>query len=123
MLSVPAATPIAASPNEISCATLTTDWKPEPHSRLMLSAGVPSGTSHLSAVCRARYAASGEVCCTLPTHTVSTAEAGVLEDESAAFVARYESSVAEKFLSLPPNAPNGVRLAPTMKRRVMTVNL
>ena len=51
--SAPPATPIDASPILISCATLTHDWKPEPHRRLMLSAGVGVGTPDLSATCRA----------------------------------------------------------------------
>mmetsp|Transcript_51653 Transcript_51653/g.135775 ORF Transcript_51653/g.135775 Transcript_51653/m.135775 type:complete len:267 (-) Transcript_51653:14-814(-) len=117
MLSAPAATPTSASPSAISCATFTTDWKPEPHSRLTLSAGVSISMPDLSATCRAMYAASFDVCDTLPTTTVSTALAGTLPAASAALVACTARSVALNFVSLPPNAPNAVRFAATMKVR------
>ena len=96
---------------------LTTDWKPLPHSRLMLSAGVSVAMSHFSATCRARYAASGDVCCTFPMHTLSTAEGLTFAAERAAAVALTARSVAVRPFSLPPNAPNGVRFAPTMNKR------
>ena len=117
--SVPAATPTAASPMRISCATFTQLWNPLPHSLLMLRQDTGVGMPFLSATCRAKYAASGDVCCTLPTTTVSTISAGTLPAPSAPRVACTARSVAVMPLSAPPKAPKAVRLPATMKIRDM----
>lgn len=115
MLSVPPASATDAWPSRISCAALTTAWKPEPQSRLTVSAGVAIGTPARSATWRARYAASRDVCTTLPKTTQSTCSARALFGAaSTALLASTPRSVAVACFSLPPNVPKGVRFAATI---------
>ena len=51
---------------------------------------------------------------TLPTKTLSTIDGSTLPVDNADFVAIVASSVADNFLSDPPNDPNGVLFAATM---------
>ena len=44
MFSMPPASARRDSPRRIICAAETTDWMPEPQSRLTVSAGVSTGT-------------------------------------------------------------------------------
>ena len=53
MFSMPPATARRDSPSRIICAADTTDWMPEPQSRLTVSAGVSTGAPALSATWRA----------------------------------------------------------------------
>jgi len=54
MLSVPPHSATSASPSMISIAPLTMAWKPEPHSRFSVSAGVSMGSPALRPMWRAR---------------------------------------------------------------------
>jgi hypothetical protein len=44
MFSMPPAMPHSLMPAQISCATLTMAWAPEPHTRLTVSAGTSTGS-------------------------------------------------------------------------------
>ena len=45
-----------------TCAPLTMDWNPDPHSLLTVRAGTDTGMSDLRAICLARYISPPEVC-------------------------------------------------------------
>ena len=115
MFSLPPHMTTFASPNLIDLAPCITVSKPEPHSRLIVNAGTPTGTPTLSPTCRARYAASELDWITLPKYTASMVDGSILPLVMADFVDTTPSSVAVRDLSDPPKAPNGVRLAATMK--------
>eukprot|EP01137_Pigoraptor_chileana_P003279 Opistho-2@43240 len=115
MFSVPAARTTEASPARISWAPLITLWKPDPHRRFTVRAVEGMPTPLRSPTWRERYAASEEVCATLPTMTESTMSGRIFAEAKAALDASTARSVAVRCFSLPPNVPKAVRLAATMK--------
>eukprot|EP00979_Chaetoceros_neogracilis_P018375 scaffold10581_cov155-Chaetoceros_neogracile.AAC.1 len=58
---------------------------------------------------------SAEDWITFPTKTESTTEGSTLPASNADFVAIVAKSVAERCFNDPPNDPNGVRFAATIK--------
>ena len=100
----------------LTWAPLTTDWKPDPQRRLMVSAGTGMGIPHRSKTCLEMYGASfEELLNTLPIITESTSSGATLADCRAAFAATSCKSTHVLSANFPPKVPNGVRLAPTIK--------
>ena len=112
---MPPATATSASPARISAAASMIALSPEPQTRLMVVAEVPSGRPALSSAWRAG-ACPTPACRTWPIRTSSIwAVAGSRPARStAARMATPPSSVAGTVLSAPPNLPIGVRAALTM---------
>ena len=129
---MPPATATSASPARISAAASMIALSPEPQTRLMVVALVPSGSPARSSAWRAG-ACPTPAWSTWPIRTSSIgAVAGSRPARStAARIATPPSSVAGTALSAPPNLPIGVRAALTMKTcpfgpesgRVMRPNL
>ncbi len=114
MFSIPPASARRDSPSRIICAAETTDWMPEPHSRLTVSAGVSIGTPAFSPTWRAPYSASPEVCKALPMTTWSTHSGLAPARSRAARDACAPNSRAETSLKSPTYSRMGVRAPPTM---------
>merc|ERR1719431_771067 len=101
-------------PNSTSWTAFTTAWNPDPHSLLTVSAVDEMGTPAFKPMCRARYAASDELCMTLPNMTDFTCVGSSCASSNTAVVDFTARSVADTSLKAPPNAPNAVRRAPQM---------
>jgi hypothetical protein len=86
-----------------------------PHNLLILNEGVLIAAPDFNATWRDKYAASELDCITLPTKHSSIAEAGTFASAIAALDAWTAKSVALNNFNLPPKAPKGVLLAPTIK--------
>ena len=82
---------------------------PEPQRRLMLSAGTASFMSFLSATCRAMYAASGDVCCTEPTTTVSMP---LLLAQSESHAQSFQANGEAGVYSAPAGTSHRIRARP-----------
>src|SRR5438876_3810466 len=87
--------------------------RPEPQSRLTVSAGASFGMPDLRPMWRAKYTASPDVWRTLPKMTWSICFGSTLDFSSAPFAAMMPRSVAEVSRSAPPYVPKAVR-APSM---------
>src|SRR2546422_1047920 len=95
MFSAPPARTNSAWPSWISCAPRRIACRPEPHSRLIVSAGTSFGTPDLSPMWRAKYTASPDVWRTLPKMTWSICFGSTLDFSSAPFAAMTPRSVAD----------------------------
>ncbi len=114
MFSMPPASARRDSPSLIIWAAVTSDWMPDPHSRLTVSAGVSIGRPALRPTWRAPYRASPEVCMALPMTTWST-QAGCTPLRCRAPRAAWPpSSRAETSLKSPTYSRIGVRAPPTI---------
>ena len=96
-----------------ACAASITAFRPEPHTALMVSAGVSLVMPDFISAWRAGFwpapAAS-----TWPMMTSPTWSGPILARSSAALMARAPNSVAGTLASEPPNLPTAVRTAETM---------
>ncbi|PAV92840.1 hypothetical protein WR25_25556 [Diploscapter pachys] len=103
MLSTPPAIPNAASPQRIACARLPTAFSPDPHRRLTVAPGTPSGRPASSTAMRATSTSSTAPQSTDGLRSIS-ARNGIAARSSARTLA-----------SAPFNLPIGVRIASQMK--------
>src|SRR5205814_8886847 len=103
----------SAWPSWISWAAGMMACRPEPQSRLTVSAGASSGMPDFRPMWRAKYTASPDVWRTLPKMTWSICFGSTLDFSSAPFAAMMPRSVAEVSRSAPPYVPKAVR-APSM---------
>src|SRR5262249_45869543 len=83
-----------------------------PHTRLMVSAGTPTGRPALSAACLATFIPT-PACSTHPISTSSMSAGDTFARAIASRIATAPRSTADKSLSAPPNDPIGVRHALT----------
>ena len=113
MFSWPPATPISLSPVATACAASMTAFRPEPHTALIVSAGVSLATPAFIMAWRAGFwpqpAAS-----TWPMMTSPTWSGATRARARASRITRAPRSVAGVLASAPPNLPTGVRTAETM---------
>ena len=104
---------ISLSPQATACAANITAFKPEPHTALMVSAGVSLATPAFIMAWRAGFwptpAAS-----TWPMMTSPIASAGKPVRSSKPLMTMLPNSVAGVLASEPPNLPTAVRAAETI---------
>ena len=93
MFSMPPATTTSTSPARIICAASATDFRPEPHTMLMVMAGTSFGMPAPIAAWRAGFWPS-PACSTQPRMTSSTSSGPRPARSSAARMACVPSSVA-----------------------------
>ena len=93
MFSMPPATMISASPARMICDASVTDFRPEPHSMLMVVAGTSTGSPAPIAAWRAAFWPR-PACSTHPSRTSSTSSGETSARSSAALIAWLPSSVA-----------------------------
>src|SRR5215218_3839429 len=113
--SMPPATYTSPSPALMDAAASMIDFSPDPHTRLIVVAGVVSARPAWRRALRAG-ACPAPACRTWPMRTSSIgASAGSPDRSTAARIATAPSSVAGTEASAPPNFPIGVRAADTRK--------
>src|SRR6185503_2044723 len=103
---------VCAYPTRTPSTACSTACRPEPHTRLMVSAGTSTGTPALSAACRATFMPA-PACSTHPISTSSTSDGVTWARAIASRIAMAPRSAAERSLKAPPNDPIGVRQALT----------
>ena len=120
MFSWPPATTISLSPQAMVWAASMTDLRPEPHTALMVSAGVSWATPAFIMAWRAGFwptpAAS-----TWPMMTSPIWSACRPARAMASRITMLPSSVAGVLASAPPNLPTAVRAAETMTMSSMVI--
>ncbi|MNT37347.1 hypothetical protein D3C72_1734820 [compost metagenome] len=122
MFSWPPATTTSASPLLMACAASMTDLRPEPHTALMVSAGVFLSTPALIMAWRAGFCPT-PAASTWPMMTSSTWSAPTLARASASLITVAPRSVAGTLASEPPNLPTAVRTAEMMTMSSMVLPL
>src|SRR5262245_27319951 len=96
----------------MASAAWTTACNPDPHTRLIVSAGTSTGTPALSAACRATFIPA-PAWSTHPMSTSSSSAGFTFARAIASRIASAPRSTAERSLNAPPNEPIGVRHALT----------
>jgi hypothetical protein len=118
MFSWPPAITMSASPQRTACAASITAFRPEPHTLLIVIAGMASGSPALRDDWRAAFWPLPAVS-TWPRITSDTASALTPVFASSARITVAPSSGAGDLASVPPNLPMAVRSAATMTTSVM----
>src|SRR5271165_105413 len=113
MLSAPPPIAMSVSPSMMVCAADTIAWRPEPHSRFSVSAGVSFATPAPIAATRAKYMSFGSVWITLPNTTCPTSSPATPARDSASRTTWAPSSVGATSFSPPPKSPIAVRTPET----------
>src|SRR5208337_1202371 len=113
MLSAPPPTAMSASPSRMLCAAETIACRPDPHSRLTVSAGASWVTPAPSAATRAMYMSFGSVWMTLPNTTCPTSAPATPARTSASRTTCEPSALGAMSLSAPPKSPIAVRTPET----------
>ena len=111
MDSMPPATTSLASPARMDWAASMTAFSPDPHTLLMVTAGIVAGSPPFTAACRAG-ACPPPAETTFPTMTSSMSPTSTPERSTAARMAMAPRSVAASGLSPPRKRPMGVRAPP-----------
>ena len=125
MLSAPPPTAMSASPSRIACAAETIACMPLPHSRLVVKAGVSTGSPASIAATRDRYMSRTSVWITLPNTTCPISAGSTPARATDSRTTAAASSVSGLSLRLPPYLPIAVRtaLSTTTSRSFVTLNL
>src|SRR3954462_1851703 len=110
MDSVPPARIRSIYPALTASTPCPTACKPDPHTRLIVSAGTSTGTPALSDACRATFMPA-PACSTQPMITSPMSIALIAARLIASRMATAPRSTADRSLNTPPNEPMGVRQA------------
>ncbi len=102
MLSAPPPTTVSVSPSRMCCAAETIACSPEPHRRLTVRHGVPTGSPASIAATRDRYMSRASPWITLPITTWPTVAGSTLARASASLIAIAPSFVGARSFSAPP---------------------
>ena len=116
MFSMPPAMTTSASPALIACAASITDFNPDPHTLLMVTAATEGATPPKIIACRAG-ACPTPACSTLPRITSSTVSASNLVRAMVSLMSPAAKRGAGTVDSPPMKRPMGVRSADTMTAR------
>src|SRR5690606_9633820 len=108
---MPPATTSLWSPARIDCAASMTALSPEPHTLLIVTAGMVAGSPPFTAARRAG-ACPAPACTTFPMMTSSTSAGSIPERSTAARTAMAPSCGAVSGLRPPRKRPMGVRAPP-----------
>jgi hypothetical protein len=122
MFSMPPATTTSTSPARIIWEAIATDFKPDPHSMLIVVEGTSFGIPAAIADWRAGFCPR-PACSTQPSTTSSTSSPEIPARSSAARTACAPSSVAGTSLKAPAKLPTGVRTALTITASSITTPL
>ena len=102
MLSAPPATATSQSPSIRCCTAETIACRPEPHRRLTVRQGVPTGSPASIAATRDRYMSRASPWITLPITTWPTLAGSIFARATASLMAIEPSLVAGKSFRVMP---------------------